>query len=62
MADRTRPCQNQINLGRIIEEEEFLQDLFNMNSFTLKPGGESWDPSSWIIGREFAKKWGFLFY
>ncbi|ETN39820.1 uncharacterized protein HMPREF1541_06046 [Cyphellophora europaea CBS 101466] len=53
---------NMISLNRIFNEEEFLCDLFNMHSFDIKPGGACWDPSAWIIGRDFSKKWGFLFY
>jgi hypothetical protein len=51
-----------ISLNRIFHEEEFLADLFNMHSFDIKPGRPGWDPSAWIIGRQFSQKWGFLFY
>lgn len=52
---------NLINAISIVEEEDFLRDLFCMSSFKIKPGGESWDPSAWSIGEEFGAKWGFLF-
>jgi hypothetical protein len=44
-----------------IEEEEFLQDLFCMTSFMIRPGGAPWDPTAWVIGEEFYVKWAFLF-
>lgn len=53
---------NMISLNRIFSEEDFLRDLFCMHSFEIKPGGAGWDPAAWIIGKDFAKKWGFLFY
>lgn len=51
-----------IRLNRIFNEEEFLRDLFNMHSFTIKAGGAFWNPGSWIVGKEFSQKWGYLFY
>ena len=53
---------NMITLLGIINEEEFLQDLFCLTSFTLEPGAEPWDPAAWKIGKEFSEKWGYLFY
>jgi len=53
---------NMINMISIIDEDEFLQDLFCMTSFTVKPGAASWDPTAWSIGSEFSQKWGYLFY
>jgi hypothetical protein len=57
-----RMRDNMIGLNRIFNEEEFLRDLFNMHSFTIKSGGAFWDPRSWVIGRQFSEKWGYLFY
>jgi hypothetical protein len=52
-----------INLSTIIDDEEFLQDLFTMDSFTITPGCSSWDPRSWKLERGvFAEKWGYLLY
>lgn len=53
---------NFIGLTGIIDEEEFLRDLFSMDSLSVKPGGLGYDPASWIMGREFGKKWGYLWY
>lgn len=53
---------NMISLLGIIDEEEFLADLFGLTSFTIESGAASWDPSAWKIGREFSAKWGYLFY
>jgi hypothetical protein len=53
---------NLITLQGIIENEDFLNDMFNMASFGIKPGGKGWDPRDWTIGKEFAEKWGYLFY
>ena len=52
---------NMITLAGLIDEEEFLRDLFSMDSFTIKPGKAGWDPSAWIINPSFKGKWGFLF-
>lgn len=57
-----RMRDNIISLNGIVDEEEFLKDLFGMQSFTIKPGRPGWDPTAWIIGRDFSQKWGFLFY
>lgn len=53
---------NMITLLGIINEEEFLADLFCLTSFTLDPGAAPWDPAAWKIGRDFSEKWGYLFY
>jgi Domain of unknown function (DUF3425) len=52
---------NLISAIGLVEEEDFLHDLFCMNSFEIKPGGATWDPNSWIIQKGFYDKWGFLF-
>ena len=51
-----------ITLLSVIDEEEFLADLFCMTSFTVDDGGASWDPRAWKIGKDFSAKWGYLFY
>ena len=53
---------NLISLSGIIEEEEFLRDLFSMQSFSIQPSKPGWDPNAWSIGKAFAEKWGYLFY
>ncbi|KAL6242932.1 hypothetical protein RBB50_010032 [Rhinocladiella similis] len=53
---------NMITLLSIIDEEEFLGDLFCLTSFTVDGRLASWDPSAWKIGNEFSAKWGYLFY
>jgi hypothetical protein len=53
---------NMIALCPVIDEEEFLSDLFHLTSFTLRHGSVSWDAEAWKIGPEFATKWGYLFY
>ncbi|KIW18349.1 hypothetical protein PV08_02637 [Exophiala spinifera] len=53
---------NMITLLSIIDEEEFLGDLFCLTSFTVDSRFASWDPSGWKIGNEFSAKWGYLFY
>ncbi|KAI9713450.1 MAG: hypothetical protein M1820_000832 [Bogoriella megaspora] len=53
---------NTISLLGIVNEEELLRDFFTMPSFTLEPGGASWDPKVWRMEEVFAKKWGYLFY
>lgn len=44
-----------------MDEEEFLRDLFSMDSFSIRPGRAGWDPEAWRIEPSFAMKWGFLF-
>ena len=51
---------SMISLGGLIDEEEFLGDLFMMQSFTLTPNANSWDSEAWKIGDEFKDKWGYL--
>ena len=53
---------NFIYFALLIDVEQFLSDLFNLPSFALTPGGQSWDPSVWRIGPQFEKRWGYLFY
>jgi hypothetical protein len=57
-----RMRDNMITLLGLVNEEDFLADLFCLSSFTIRAGGASWDPESWTIGREFESKWGFLFH
>jgi hypothetical protein len=56
-----RMRDNLITLIGLLEEEEFLQDLFCMSSFKIKSGGASYDPNAWTISKSFCAKWGFLF-
>jgi hypothetical protein len=44
-----------------INEEEFLWDLFHMETFRLRPGSKPWDPTAFAICIAFWGKWGFLF-
>lgn len=53
---------NFITLVGIIDEEEFLRDLFNIESFRIAPHRPGWDPDAWMISNKFAKKWGYLWY
>lgn len=53
---------NFIMLSSLIDEEEFLADLFNLKSFEIREGGCSWDPALWKIGEDFEARWGYLFY
>lgn len=52
---------NMITLHALVDQGDFLRDLFCTRSFMLKTGGSSWDPGSWMIGREFNETWGYLF-
>ncbi|KAF2816722.1 uncharacterized protein BDZ99DRAFT_456538, partial [Mytilinidion resinicola] len=52
---------NFIHMSGFIDEEELAGDVCLMPSFTLAPGGVSWDPTAWRIEKPFADKWGFLF-
>lgn len=56
-----RMRDNLINAISLVDEEEFMHDLFCMSSFDIKPGGAPWDPNAWIIKEAFQAKWGFLF-
>lgn len=52
---------NMIYLFDLYNIEDFVADLFMTSTFTLKPGGESWDPRVWRVDADFKAKWGFLF-
>lgn len=49
-----------LNMGKF-NEEEFLRDLFSIESFSIEPGCKSWDPLGWRICPTFQRKWGWLF-
>ncbi|EME80405.1 uncharacterized protein MYCFIDRAFT_189949 [Pseudocercospora fijiensis CIRAD86] len=51
---------NYINMGGLIDEEDFSLDIFTKPSFDIKPGGPAWDPDAWIPAKSFLEKWGFL--
>ena len=53
---------NLIYFDALIDMEQFLDDLFNLHSFSLVSGRAPWDPTAWQIGPDFEKKWGYLFY
>lgn len=50
-----------ISLLAVVDGEDFIRDIFCMESFQIKRGGNPWDPKAWIICKSFAAKWGFLF-
>ncbi|KAK5045057.1 hypothetical protein LTR84_010205 [Exophiala bonariae] len=52
---------NMILLSSLLDLDAFCGDLFNTASLTLRPSAPSWDPKSWVLGEEFAAKWGYLF-
>ncbi|KAH7121218.1 hypothetical protein B0J11DRAFT_581967 [Dendryphion nanum] len=53
--------QNFINLCGLLDEGDFMHDVHTTPSFTLSSNAAPWDPKTWTIEKEFAKKWGFLF-
>ncbi|KAJ9646227.1 hypothetical protein H2204_000890 [Knufia peltigerae] len=53
---------NVIRLSGMFDEEEFLNDLYQTNTFTILSESVSWDPGAWIMTKSFEEKWGFLFY
>jgi hypothetical protein len=50
---------NLINLHGMIDEEEFINDLYSPNSFLLT---HPYDTNTWKVGKDFWKKWGYIFY
>ncbi|ORY09483.1 hypothetical protein BCR34DRAFT_368894 [Clohesyomyces aquaticus] len=52
---------NLITMSGMMDEEEFLSDVFMGPSFTIKPGCATWDPRAWRMEKCFADKWGYLF-
>jgi len=52
---------SMITLAGVMDDEEFIHDIFTMPSFNIIPGRVPWDPSAWKIERVFAEKWGYLF-
>lgn len=53
---------NLITMSGFVDEEDFLRDLFSMESFSIHQGKAGWDPSGWTMGEAFGKKWGYLFH
>ncbi|KAF2734591.1 hypothetical protein EJ04DRAFT_493316 [Polyplosphaeria fusca] len=53
---------NLISLMGIMDGDDFLKDIFMMPSFTIKEGCAAWDPQGWTVDKDFAEKWGFLFF
>lgn len=51
---------NYINMGGLIDEEDFSLDIFTKPSFDIKPGRPAWDPDAWVPAKSFLEKWGFL--
>ncbi|KAF2674579.1 hypothetical protein BT63DRAFT_449568 [Microthyrium microscopicum] len=49
-----------LNSGNI-DEEEFLEDLFSIDAFTLSRGGNPFDFSTYTINPHFQIRWGYLF-
>lgn len=58
------PCSGMrdrlITFMELFDEEDFIRDLFCMESFRIEPGGDAWNPNSWTVCEPFATKWGFL--
>ncbi|KFY77059.1 hypothetical protein V499_03464 [Pseudogymnoascus sp. VKM F-103] len=46
---------------RVLDQEAFIGDLFCMESFVIREGGQAWDSADWTIGKRFQEKWGWLF-
>lgn len=47
---------------RVLDQDAFLGDLFCMESFIIKEGGQAWEGADWIMLRGFEERWGWLFY
>lgn len=56
-----RMRDNMIKTASMWDEEEFIADMFNMDSFTFKPGKMSWDPTGWVINESFKQKYNYFF-
>ncbi|KAK4940270.1 hypothetical protein LTR10_019590 [Elasticomyces elasticus] len=54
---------NMILLIGLVDLDQFIGDMFGMASLILRPETQraTWDPAAWIIGNNFASKWGYLF-
>ena len=52
---------NLILMQDNIDPQEFMYDIINMHSFWVVGGGASWDQSAWRMGKDYEKKWGYLF-
>lgn len=52
---------SMIRFSDVINNEEFLADIFTGQTFTIQPGRPSWDPDAWEVTPEFKEKWGYLF-
>ncbi|KAF1843470.1 uncharacterized protein K460DRAFT_396764 [Cucurbitaria berberidis CBS 394.84] len=53
---------NLITLQGVLDEEDFIRDIFTMPSWTITPGRACWDPRAWKMEKEWAGKWGWLMF
>lgn len=51
-----------IKLQGVVDLGEFLNDIFVMPSFVIRPGAACWDPRAWSMETVWARKWGWLFF
>lgn len=51
-----------IRLQGVVDLQDFLNDIFVMPSFEIKPGAETWEPRAWKMEGAWARKWGWLFF
>lgn len=51
---------NLILFAGLIDDEAFCFDFIYSSNF-ISVGSESWDPSGWIISKEFKERWTVLF-
>ncbi|OBT84341.1 hypothetical protein VE02_07261 [Pseudogymnoascus sp. 03VT05] len=45
----------------VLDQEAFIGDLFCLESFVIREGGQAWDSADWTIGKRFQERWGWLF-
>lgn len=50
-----------ITLSDYYSAEDFLGDLFTVDTFSLREGGIGWVEKDWVVEEGFKEKWWFLF-
>ncbi|TVY19299.1 hypothetical protein LARI1_G003538 [Lachnellula arida] len=55
-----RMRDNMIERDDAYSAEDFLGDIFSVETFRIRPGFMSWDPEAWVVKGDFRKKWMLL--
>jgi hypothetical protein len=57
-----KPRDSLIRLQGVIDQQDFLNDIFVMPSFDIKTGTGGWDPRAWKMQGAWARKSEWFFF